>query len=321
MRVTFLGTSSGTPTKQRNVTAVAISLEHNREWCLIDCGEGTQHQLLHTRYSLLKLSAVFITHMHGDHCYGLPGLLASAQLSGRTEPLTLVGPPELESYLKAVARYAQLSLDFELRFIALQGEGEVWQGAGLRVSAHPLSHRVPCWGFSLLESSVERRLLVDKLRAEGIAAGPHWSVLQKGERVTLPDGRILDGQVYSRPARTARKVVVGGDNDRPELLTDACREANLLVHEATYTEEVAAKVGPAPQHSTAAAVARFAQEVGLSALILTHFSPRYQQGGRRSIPLSVLEQEAQASYRGRLFMAEDFASYEVLRSGETLRCE
>lgn len=321
MRITFLGTSSGTPTKSRNVSAIALSLERSREWLLIDCGEGTQHQLLHTGYSLLKLRAVLITHMHGDHCYGLPGLLASAQLGGRREPLLLAGPPELEGYLQAVRRYAQLQLDFELQFVALAGAGEVWQGAGFHVSAHPLSHRIPSWGFSFLEAAVERRLLVDELRAQGLEAGPHWALLQKGERVILPDGRELDGQQYSRPARRPRKVVIGGDNDRPDLLADACRGADLLVHEATYTEAVAARIGPEPQHSTAARVATFAQSEQLPALILSHFSPRYQQGGRRGIPLEELEQEARDAYQGQLFLAEDFACFEVLKSGEVVRSD
>lgn len=313
MQITFLGTSSGTPTKRRNVSGIALNLENRREWVLIDCGEGTQHRLLHTPLSLVKLQAILITHMHGDHCYGLPGLLASAQLSGRTAPLTLMGPSPLWGYLKAVMQHTALDLSYEIELVAVDRGPLCAKIAGMEVTSVPLSHRVPSYGFRFKECTVERTLLVDLLNREGIASGPEWGRLQKGEKVKLQDGRILDGQRYSKPSREARVVVIGGDNDRPELLGDLCKGADLLVHEATYTEQVAEKLGPEPQHSSAASVARFAQSAKLPALILTHFSPRYQTVPGKGTPLAELRQEAEYYYHGDLYLADDLQQYCLMR--------
>lgn len=324
MQITFLGTSSGTPTRSRNVSAIAVGPERKREWYLVDCGEGTQHRLLRAPLSLLKLRAVLITHMHGDHCYGLPGMLASAQLSGRTEPLTLIGPKALEPFLQAMMQFAELSLDYELRFIDVADNELVWDALGMRITRCQLSHRVPSYGYRFEETDVERKLLVDKLIEEGIPSGPEWNRLQKGESVTLEDGRTLDGHLYSEPSRKGRVVVVGGDNDKPELLEALCEGADLLVHESTYTLEVAAKVGPEPQHSTAAQVAEFAERVGLSHLILTHFSPRYLDapainpatGEQKGLSVDDLRAEAKALYSGNLCMAADLERYNLNRKGE-----
>ncbi|MCO4758503.1 MAG: ribonuclease Z, partial [Oceanospirillaceae bacterium] len=158
MQITFLGTSSGTPTRSRNVSAIALNPEGKRDWYLIDCGEGTQHRLLRAPLSLMKLRAILITHMHGDHCYGLPGLLASAQLSGRTEPLTLIGPAALQPFLQAMMQFAELSLEYELRFVMVESRQQVWDEQGMKISCCPLSHRVPSYGYRFEETDVERTL-------------------------------------------------------------------------------------------------------------------------------------------------------------------
>ena len=328
MQITFLGTSSGTPTRSRNVSAIAVRPERKREWYLVDCGEGTQHRLLRAPLSLLKLRAVLITHMHGDHCYGLPGMLASAQLSGRTEPLTLIGPKALKPFLQAMMQFAELSLDYDLHFVDVADNERVWDVVGMRITRCKLSHRVPSYGYRFEETDVERRLLVDKLREAVIPSGPVWNRLQKGESVTLEDGRTLDGQLYSEPARKGRVVVVGGDNDKPELMESLCEGADVLVHESTYTLEVAAKVGAEPQHSTAAQVAAFAEYTGLPHLILTHFSPRYLDkpvihpttGEQKGLSVADLRAEAEALYRGHLYMAGDLECYNLDRKGG-VQCE
>ncbi len=326
MQLTFLGTSSGTPTRTRNVSGVALSIDERRDWYLIDCGEGTQHQILRTPLSLLSLRAILITHMHGDHCYGLPGLLASAELAGRTEPLTLIGPASLKPYIEAMQQHAELGAAYPLRFVAVEENPQVWDDEGVEVSRIALSHRVPSYAYRFSETQVERRLHVDKLRAENIPQGPLWHQLQSGETVTLPDGRVLEGDDYAYPAREARAVIVAGDNDRPDLLTEACDGVDLLVHEATYTEEVSEKLGPEPQHSTAARVARFACDVNLPTLILTHFSPRYQDAGRskgkdkRRLPcIEDLRAEARQHYQGELYLAADLERYTLNRKREMKR--
>ncbi len=322
MQITFLGTSSGAPSRQRNVSATAVSPERGRRWLLVDCGEATQHQLLRTALSPQQLAAVLITHIHGDHCYGLPGLLASCQLNGRTEPLTLIGPAAVWDYLQAVIRFTELQISYPLEFIAVSDELALTR-AGFAISAHPLSHRVPSWGYRLQETGIQNRLDVARLRAEGIPAGPLYARLQRGEDCPLADGRVLKSCCYTEPSRRPRTLVIGGDNDRPELLATACHGADLLIHEATYTEDVLVQVGPEPQHSCAAQVARFAQTQGLNNLILTHFSPRYRAQARkpRERSMAELEAEARQHYGGQLYLAQDFDCYQLTPQGELVRLQ
>ncbi len=313
MQLTFLGTSAGTPTKTRNVTALALAAGRPRQWYLIDCGEGTQHRLLHTPLSMMQLRAIFITHVHGDHTFGLPGLLTSASMLGRTAPLYLVAPRPIRTFVETVLANSDSSLSFELRYVDSESPDCCWQDDTLTVTTTPLSHRVSCHAFIFTERNPERRLRRDRLLAEGIAPGPAWGELQKGRDLVLGDGRVLRAEDYTDIARPPRKIVVAGDNDTPELLTDACAGAQVLVHEATYTQAVADRVGPWPQHSSATQVARFAQAVQMPNLVLTHFSSRYQERPRASPNIRELEDEARQWYQGNLFLARDLASFRLSR--------
>ncbi|NVK43556.1 MAG: MBL fold metallo-hydrolase [Oceanospirillaceae bacterium] len=319
MQLIFLGTSSGAPTRYRNVSGLALSLPGRKDWVLIDCGEGTQHRLLQLPLSPLRLRAICITHVHGDHCYGLPGLLASAALNGRVEPLTLIGPAPIHAYLQAVMATTELQLEFPVRFVDVAQLPDAFELDDFEVSAWPLSHRVPSFGFRFVERRVPLRLQIDRLERDGIPRGPIWGALQRGETVVLTDGREARSVDYTEPAWRARRVVVGGDNDRPGLLAAACQDADLLVHEATYDAETLARIGPEPMHSSAEAVAAFAASQALPNLILTHFSPRYQHGGGRGLPLECLEREARESYGGTLYLAADFDRFELGRDGRLQR--
>jgi ribonuclease Z len=324
MEFQFLGTSSGTPSKNRNVSGLALRATGSPHWSLIDCGEGTQHQILRTNLSLHELRAVFITHMHGDHCYGLPGLLASAGMLNRTAPLTLVGPPELWRFVEGVMATTQLGLPYPLEFVDVHGLDAADVLPDLAVRATALSHRLPSWAYGFTERAVERHLDGGRLRAAGIAPGPAWGQLQRGEELVLDDGRVLDPEDFLLPPRKPRKVIVAGDNDRPELLVDEARTAQVLVHEATYTEPVLQKVGQAPQHSSAAMTAGAASAAGVPNLVLTHFSPRYQDAARREgdgLSMRDLELEARAQYSGRLFLARDFERYALDRKGVLARLD
>lgn len=314
MEIQFLGTSSGTPTKTRNVSGLALRSFVTRGWYLVDCGEGTQHRILHTSLSLATLQAIFITHIHGDHCYGLPGLLASAGLLNRADPLLIVGPPEVRGYVECVLDTTRLRLPYALEFIAIE-DGAVIGGLqdfDVRVTA--MSHRVPSYAFSFTERAVENKLDVEKLKREGVVRGPDWGRLQQGEPVIAPDGRVLQSGDYLLPRRKPRKIIVGGDNDAPERLHDEAASADVLVHEATYTEDMLKKVGPAPQHSCARQVAQAASEAGLVNLVLTHFSPRYQEDGGTPA-LAEIEAEARQVYSGNLFLASDLDRYILDRQG------
>ncbi|WP_051560369.1 MBL fold metallo-hydrolase [Marinobacterium jannaschii] len=319
MYITFLGTSSGSPSRQRNVSATALQQAGSKHWILVDCGEATQHQLLRTALSPLKLKAVLITHIHGDHCYGLPGLLASAQLSGRTEPLLIIAPAAIEQYLNAVISITQMQLNYEIRFIAVESYCNDQSIAGFDIRVVALNHRVASYAYRFTENNVPRRLRKELLQQQGVPSGPEWGLLQKGRDVYLADGRLLRGNDYSEAARSARSLIIAGDNDDPSLLKNAITECELLVHEATYTEAVLQQVGEAPQHSSAARVAAFAQSVGLPHLILTHFSPRYQAGEpKRGNSIDEIRAEAAAIYTADLQLANDFDCFWLKTDGELL---
>ncbi|MGM8884905.1 ribonuclease Z [Psychrobacter sp. 1U2] len=343
LQLTFLGTSAGVPTKQRNVTALAIeclnpysssrnqSRKKSRPWLLIDCGEGTQQQLLQTKLSLHQLTAICITHVHGDHCYGLPGLLASAAMSGRTAPLTIIAPKAIHDFLDAVKSTTELHFPFAIDFIAIE---EVLSDnvakiplaldnqQQLEIDITKLSHRVTSHAFGVTQTISQRMLDTKKLKAAGIPASQLWGQLQQGHDVHLDDEQQLLSEDYVLNNKRRTRIVVAGDNDRPELLGTAVKNADLLVHEATYTNEVKArilaknsgKVGFDPMHSSAQQVAQFAQDSGLQHLILTHFSARYQNfdnPNSDTANMSHIRLEAQRYYQGHLWLAEDFAQYTV----------
>lgn len=318
MDFTFLGTSSAVPTRQRNVSALALREREAKSWYLIDCGEGTQHRLLETSFTLPRLSAVFITHMHGDHCFGLPGLLASAGMAKRSEALTLVGPAPLREFVESALRLSDSYLPYELEFVVVEAM-EYWQADNLRAQNWPLSHRVPSYAYSFTEIAVERKLDKEKLMAAGIAPGPAWGKLLAGEPVQREDGTPINAPEFLLQPRKPRRIVVGGDNDDPDLLADACEAADLLIHESTFTREVAERLGPSRQHSHAAGVAQFAERVGLPNLILTHFSARYQELGRGENSIAALASEAGQHYSGHLQLAEDLATYHLNKLGNLSR--
>ncbi|WP_417615271.1 ribonuclease Z [Oceanisphaera sp.] len=315
MELQFLGTSSGTPTKSRNVSGLALKKAAAKPWILVDCGEGTQHRILHTSLSLSRLQAICITHLHGDHCYGLPGLLASASLAGRTRALTLIGPAGLQEWLSVTLQLTQVTLSYALHFIDVTTLTDAIRLDDFKVSARPLSHRVSCFAYEFVETGLPRKLDKDKLLAENIASGPVWGQLQRGDTVTLADGRTVCGDDYLLASRPPRKVVIAGDNDTPALLADSVTSAQLLVHEATFTQKVADQIGAGPQHSSARTIAEFAELAAVPNLILTHFSPRYKDGGA-GLTINDIAQEARAHYRGTLFLARDLDLYHLDYSGK-----
>lgn len=310
----FLGTSSGVPTKERNVSAIAVLLPEPKSWVLVDCGEATQHQILHTSLSLNDLKAICITHMHGDHCYGLPGLIASAGMAGRKTPLTVIGPAALKDMYLSIQKHSELYTPFEVIFIDTENLGE-YQIGSTQISAIPLSHRVPSHGFSFTTTSIKTSLLTEKLTAIGLNPGAEWGQLQRGKSVQLASGEIVNPEDYTRTDSTTRRIIICGDNDDPSRLSQQIGLTDVLVHEATYTEQILQKIGPGPQHCSAERVANFAEDNKLPHLILTHFSPRFisKTGGNFSI--SDIESEARASYSGDLFMADDHSQFNLSENG------
>lgn len=312
LTLTFLGTSSGVPTKSRNVSGLALQTSLSKKWLLIDAGEATQHRLQHTGLSPHDMAVVCITHAHGDHCYGLPGLLASASMGKRTEPLTLIAPQNVLDWFGATLQLTDLHLSYE---VILRDSNSVLQQPvelmdGVWVQAYALVHRVECYAYAVTVQHSSRKLNTTALQQVGLPAGRDWKALQYGQDVEF-NGQILHSHDFVQNHTTQVKAVIAGDNAQPNVLAQACQNADVLVHEATYLQAVLDKVGPGPMHSSAKLVAEFAQLVSLPNLVLTHFSPRHHgEAGQAEIL-----QEVKDYYGGTIFLADDFKRYRLSETG------
>jgi ribonuclease Z len=281
MELTFLGTGSAMPTRQRNVAGMALRLPERRELWLFDCGEGSQHRLLVTPLRPPQVRRVFVTHLHGDHLYGLPGLLTTLSMLGVETPVDVHGPPGLRSFVDAALGVSQSWCTFPLRVHELPPEGELVDG-DLTVAWRPLRHGVPCFGFRVAERARPGRFDAARAAALGVPPGPAYGALKAGGEVTLDDGRVVRGLDLTAPPVPGRVLAVCGDSRPCDAAVELARGADLLVHEATFGEsrrEMAAARG----HSTAREAAEVAARAGAGRLMLTHFSARYQQDGPETI--------------------------------------
>lgn len=317
MEFIFLGTSSGAPTKTRNISGLAIKKANAKVWHLVDCGEGTQHQILHTSLSLNQLDTIFITHVHGDHCFGLPGLISSATMSGRTKPLTIVAPKPVKEFIDVALTVSQARLSYDINHVDVTEylNTKNIETAGFDIEIGELSHRVPSFSYHFIENNISAQLDTNKLNQEGIEAGPIWGRIQSEKEFILPNGKKRQSSDYLLPPRSPRKIIVAGDNDTPSLLSKYAEQANVLIHEATFTTDIAEKIGDGPQHSTAKKVAQFAEESGIPNLLLSHFSSRYQDVGDEKGSICEIENEAKANYSGNLFLANDLDRFHLDTEG------
>lgn len=299
---TFLGTSSGVPSLKRNVSGLAVRTTLAREWFLVDVGEASQHQLLKLPLSLHNLAGVFITHAHGDHIFGLPGLLSSMVLGQRQAPLTLWGPQVVLEWVEHTLRLTDATLPFELICHATEEKKELIWNNELRFFARPLRHRTITHAFEADLIVSKRQLDIDVLKRQGVPQGPLWGALQRGEAICI-NGNTLEADAVSSLEHFPARAIFGGDNADPKLLRPYCDHLQVLVHEATFSALIAEKLGPAPMHSSVKSVARFASEAAIPNLVLTHFSPRHHPN------MAALRDEAHAQYSGNLILAEDCACY------------
>ncbi|MFL6255921.1 MAG: ribonuclease Z [Pyrinomonadaceae bacterium] len=308
MRITFLGTSAGVPTRARNVSCVALRPPQRAEVWLFDCGEGTQHQLLRSELNISQVARIFITHMHGDHMLGLMGLLATCGMTAHTRGINVYGPRPLADYVREVSRRTQFQTNYPLTVQEVT-EGLVFEDEEYAVTCMPLKHRLPAFGYRVEEKDRPGHFDVERARAEGIPPGPLYGKLKRGERITLPDGRTFDGADFCGPDLKGRSVVYCTDTTYCPAAVELSRDADLLIHEATFAEadeELAVR----STHSTASMAARVAREAGARRLVLTHLSPRYFPGNQTG-PDELLE-EARAVFAGAE-LAHDFLSVDVER--------
>ena len=281
MDLTFLGTGSAMPTRQRNVAAVALRLPDRGELWLFDCGEATQHRLLGTPLRPPQIRRIFVTHLHGDHLYGLPGLLTTLSMLGVEAPVDVHGPPGLASYLSTALGVSQSWCTFPLRVHELPPTGGL-EDTGLNVRWLPLVHGVPSFGFRIEERARAGRFDAARAAALGVPSGPAYGTLKAGGTVALADGTVVRGADLTGPPLPGRVVTICGDSRPCDAGVELAAGADVLVHEATFGEsrrEMAAARG----HSTAAEAAGVARRAGAGRLVLTHFSARYQVGGTETI--------------------------------------
>ena len=308
MELQFLGTGAGVPAKMRNVSSIALKLldERNEIW-LFDCGEATQQQILNTTIRPGKIKKIFITHLHGDHIFGLPGLLTSRSFQGGEDELTVYGPKGIKRFIDASIAASYSKLGYPLKVVEFEEDGVLFEDKQFKVEAMKLEHGIPSYGFRMTEADQIGELKADELKALGVPFGPVFGRLKRGEVVTLEDGRVIDGKDYVSEDIKGRVVVICGDTRFTPKSIALAKNANVLVHEATY-EADKEKTARQHFHSTSKQAATVALEANVQQLYLTHISARYL--GHQ---VSQLEQEARKVFP-QTKVVKDFDTFTIGRN-------
>ncbi|MQS88448.1 ribonuclease Z [Companilactobacillus mishanensis] len=305
MELEFLGTGAGVPSKGRNVSSTALKLldERNEVW-LFDVGEATQHQILRTAIRPRKITKIFITHLHGDHIFGLPGLLSSRANQGGQEPLELYGPVGIKDFVETSLRVTGTKLNYRIKYIEMKNGGEIFSDKTFSVYAGKLEHRITCFGYRIEEKPRTGELLVDKLKEYNIPNGPIFGDLKAGKTVTLEDGTQLDGKDFIGPDKPGKTVAIISDTRYTPEIDKLIDHADVVVHESTFSDEDK-KLAYNYYHSTASQAAREAKKAHAKGLLLTHISARYT--GKASL---ILQNEAKKFFESSR-VVNDFDVYEV----------
>ncbi len=305
--IRFLGTAASRPTVERGVSSLAIIREG--ETLMFDCGEGTQRQMM--RYGIsFALNDIFVTHWHHDHFLGLPGLLRTLSLQGRTEPLRVWGPKGGERILRQAELLGQDRLTYALDVTELAA-GDTVRRRDYAITPFAVQHRgANAFGYALAEETRLGRFDPEQARALGIPEGPLWGRIHKGESVTLDDGRVVAPAELVGPPRPGRTVVYSGDTRPCAATVEAARGADVLIHEATFGDDEAERAAETG-HSTAREAAGVAAEAGVRRLLMTHVSARY------SWDTGAIEREAREVFAASAY-ARDGTEVDVpFASGET----
>lgn len=304
MDVFFLGTGAGVPAKLRNVTSIALKLleERGAVW-LFDCGEATQHQILHTSIKPRRIEKIFITHLHGDHIYGLPGLLSSRSFQGGESLVTVYGPAGIKEYIEVSLKISKSYLKYPIEIIEFE-EGVIFEDEQFAVEARLLEHGIPSYGYRIIEKDRPGTLLADKLAAARVKPGPDYRKIKNGEEVILEDGTVINPEEFVGPPQKGRIVTILGDTRVCQNALLLAEEADLLIHEATFSADEEA-LAHEYYHSTTLQAAETALQAKAKKLCLTHISSRYDHNDWKQ-----LEAEARKVF-SNTFISADFLEISV----------
>ena len=270
LRIIFLGTGGSLPTRNRNPSAVMVNREG--ELILFDCGEGAQQQMMRAKTGMMSMSSIFISHFHADHFLGIPGLIQTMSFLGRKEPLTIYGPEGTGEFTELFKALGYFNLKYEIRGMELK-PGDVVEGEGYLIRALKTEHSIPSLGYALVETPRPGRFNREKAVELGVPPGPLFAKLQKGNPVEV-GGRLVRPEEVMGTSRPGRTIVYTGDTRPCEAVLEASRDADLLIHDGSFADEMA-DWAEESMHSTAGEVAALAKEAGVRKLILTHISSRY----------------------------------------------
>jgi ribonuclease Z len=272
--VTILGSSSATPVYNRNPTAQLLNC--NEKFYLIDCGEGTQQQLIRYGFKANKIDYIFISHLHGDHYFGLIGLLSSLHLNGRMKPMHIFAPAALLEILTLQFKHSETEIRYPIEFVATQAEKpeQIFENADLTVESFVLNHRIPCTGFSFVQKKRLRKLIIEKLEAEQIPI-EYYTLLKRGVDLDLPDGSVLLNADYTTDSDRPKKYSYCSDTLMDERYLDNIKSCDTLYHEATFLHEMLDRANQT-HHTTALQAAQIAKSTGAAKLLIGHFSSRYK---------------------------------------------
>lgn len=303
MQLQFLGTGAGMPSKERNTSALALKLldERGSIW-LFDCGEATQHQILHTSIKPRKIDKIFITHLHGDHILGLPGFLSSRSFLGGEDELTIYGPEGLQQWVELTLKLSKTHVAYPIHFVEVS-EGVVFEDEQFTVKAMPLQHVIECFGYRVEQKPLAGELLIDNALVLGVPKGPLLGKLKAGEDVTLDNGTVVLSSDVTSPPQQGFTVAILGDTKFCENAQLLARSADIVVHEATFdhaTIHLASSYG----HSTNTEAAQIAKLAGARNLILNHISARFVANDMKS-----LVNEAKEIF-DQTYVAHDFSEFE-----------
>ncbi|MCP3025776.1 ribonuclease Z [Halobacillus sp. A5] len=304
MELFFLGTGSGVPSKERNVSSLVLRLleKSGRTW-VFDCGEATQHQILSTSIRPRRIEKIFITHLHGDHIYGLPGLLSSRSFQGGETPVTLYGPTGIKDYVETSLKISGTRLKYQLYIEEIE-EGFLFEDDAYHVEAIKLNHGLESFGYIIKEKDKLGELLPSRLSELGIEPGPVYQKIKDQEKTTLDNGQVILRKEVIGPPKKGKRVAILGDTRYMPGLKEKLANVDVLVHEATFASEEE-EMAHDYFHSTVRQAAQLAKEANAKELVLTHISSRYQGES-----IKQLEREAAAIFK-ETTIAFDFYQHHI----------